>query len=1136
MRNALPDRVRIGAFELDLRGGELRDGERSVWLQEQPLSVLRMLVERNGEIVTRDELKRKLWPNDTIVDFDHSINTAIRKLRQAFGDSADEPKYITTVARRGYRLLVPAEQLSVVSGQLSESSGSSDSSEATGAATVRVRVETGSLIEKKVSHYRVLSVIGSGGMGLVYEAEDLKLGRRVAVKFLPEELAGDPVALQRFEREAQTASSLNHPNICTIHEVEEHESQPFIVMELLEGETLRDRLASRTENRQALPLEQLLDIGMQVCDGLQAAHEKGIIHRDIKPANIFLTSKGVAKILDFGLAKLMVSEEKLELSSRAEVAAAATGAEGPAVRSDRETAGPSTARPPVPQATRDGEERGRSAQDDSVGVEDASLTRTGLAMGTAGYMSPEQVLGEDLDARTDIFSFGLVLYEMATGQRAFSGETAGDVHAAILTQSPLPVRDRNSALPLKLKSIIDRAIEKEREQRYQTAADLRAALQSLAESTEAEADRSRLRSGWKWLAAAAVVCAVLVAGGLYWRSRRVPKLTGQDTIVIADFDNKTGDPVLDETLRQALAIQLGQSPFFNVLPERKVRDTLKLMKRPASEALTESVGREVCVRSNSKAMLIGSISKPDSGYLIGLKAMDCNIGNVITEVQEKAANNQAVLKSLDQAVLAMRAKLGESLSTVERYATPLEQATTPSLEALRAYSLAQKTGLLEGGRAAIPLYERALELDPNFALAYKNLAPFYRNLKQDERANQCSRKAYELREKVSARERLAIEADYYQRVTGELYKALQTYEVWQQSYPGSFGPVENAAVVYWQLGNLEKYLEQTRAAMRLGPTYFVAYENLQDAYTALNRLDEAEEILNQAEQRHLGHGVVNMRRYELAFLKGNDVQMAHLAAVMKGEPGHEDSLPATMADTEAWHGKIKNSRKLSGQAIEIAKRNGSAAIYVAARALTQAPIVPSAQTRADADEAIKLSKDPDIMAFAALAMAIAGDLSSAQKLEVELNEQYPLRTQMQNYWLPSIRAAVALQRKDPNRAIELLKGREPDRTCRDPPTPGSSLFAGRSLSHAPRRRPSGGRISQVYRSLRPCRILHMGRAGPLRPCSCLCARSADRSCLPGESPHRLSEFPHPMEGRRSRRPNLPASQSRVRKAAIVSPS
>ncbi len=467
MEHTLPARIRFGGFEFDLKTGELHGDGQAVRLTEKPFRVLSILVEHGGELATREEIQKKLWPNDTIVDFEHGINTAIKVLRRALGDSADAPRYIETFARRGYRLMVPVEwveQLSVASSQLSE---------AIGAPAVRMQPDPGALTGRTVSHYRVLDIIGGGGMGVVYRAEDLKLGRRVALKFLPEELATDPLALQRFEREAQTASSLNHPNICTIYEVEEHDGQPFLVMELLEGETLRDRLTDASSGAQAVPLDELLQIAIQICDGLQAAHQKGIIHRDIKPANIFLTRKGAAKILDFGLAKLAVAEEAvptpIEVSSRATRSSATAddrGVEGPAVPSPHEKADPSTPCPPGREDAA-GEERGHFSRDDNskvvngtaeavplqnLGEADAdslkrrtsaepTLTRTGLAMGTAGYMSPEQVRGEKLDARTDLFSFGLVLYEMATGQRAFNGDTAAVVREAILNSSPAPVRE-----------------------------------------------------------------------------------------------------------------------------------------------------------------------------------------------------------------------------------------------------------------------------------------------------------------------------------------------------------------------------------------------------------------------------------------------------------------------------------------------------------------------------------------------------------------------------------------------------------------------------------------------------------------------------------------------------------------------
>jgi serine/threonine protein kinase/Tol biopolymer transport system component len=461
----LPDRVRLGAFDVDLRTGEVRSGNGSALLQEKSLRVLQILLEHDGELVTREEIQKRLWPNDTIVDFERGINTAISRLRQALSDAADEPKYIETIPRRGYRLLVPVEPLAA------EPSSSDD----IGPATL---TNAASLIGKKVSHYRVLQVIGGGGMGLVYEAEDLKLGRRVALKFLPEEWVWDAVALQRFEREAQTASSLNHPNICTIYEIEEYQRQPFIAMELLEGQTLRDRLSASAASKKTLPLNELLEIAIQICAALQAAHEKGIIHRDIKPANVFLTSAGHVKVLDFGLAKLICStEEKLADAPQSEPAGI-----------------------------------GSATQPAKAVSADPTLTRVGVALGTAGYMSPEQIRGEKLDARTDLFSFGLVLYEMATGQRAFTGETAAVVHDAIVNQALAPARQVNPRVPARLDTVIDKSLRKDCDQRYQSAADLGIELRRVQ---RAIADKV----GWRWRIWVTVVVMMIVGGGWFLRSR-----------------------------------------------------------------------------------------------------------------------------------------------------------------------------------------------------------------------------------------------------------------------------------------------------------------------------------------------------------------------------------------------------------------------------------------------------------------------------------------------------------------------------------------------------------------------------------------------------------------------------------------
>ena len=574
-------RVLFGAFELDLSTGELRsiaahDPNHKVLLREQVFQVLRMLLEREGKIVTREEIKGRLWPNDTVVDFDRSINATIKALRRALGDSADNPRYIETLGRRGYRLMVMTEYMESAPGI------------APGEVPAEAPLPSSSLTGKKVSHYRVLDVIGGGGMGVVFKAEDLKLGRLVALKFLPEEFAGDAVALKRFEREAQTASALNHPNICTIYEIEEHEGQPFIAMELLQGENLRDRLSA--SKQKPLPLGELLEISAQICDGLQAAHDKGIIHRDIKPANIFLCKSGTVKILDFGLAKLAGSDVALE---RAEAASAT------------ERATPSA-------------ENLKKA-----------LTRTGTTAGTAGYMSPEQVRHEELDIRSDLFSFGLVVYEMACGQRAFAGQTLADVHQAILHQPPVPASARNPVLPRSLDLVLAKALEKDRNRRYQSATALKDDLRRITRE---------VHPARRWTRRALAAGALLAVGALsVWRYevyRHRITLAPTDTIVLADVDNRTNDPVFDDALNTALRYEMEQTPYLNVLGLDKTYATMGQLKLAPATKITPEIARQICSKTNSKMVISDSIADAGNRYRLEMRALDCGSGATLAEEQE----------------------------------------------------------------------------------------------------------------------------------------------------------------------------------------------------------------------------------------------------------------------------------------------------------------------------------------------------------------------------------------------------------------------------------------------------------------------------------------------------------------------
>ena len=830
--------------------------------------------------------------------------------------------------------------------------------------TPRVTLTSGT----RLGEYEVKSLVGAGGMGEVYRARDSRLGRDVAIKVLPSSLSADSDRLRRFEQEARAAAALNHPNILAVFQMGTYEGAPYLVSELLEGETLREQI-----KRGRLPLRKVIDYGVQIARGLAAAHEKGIVHRDLKPENLFVTKDGRVKILDFGLAKFT-------------------------------------------QAAEHGAPKLNGG------------TEPGVVLGTVGYMSPEQVRGEVADHRADIFAFGAILYEMLAGKRAFQEPTSAETMAAILNEDP-PGISQIKHIPPALQWVVQRCLEKSPEQRFQSTSDLAFALNALSgsgassHSTKAANAATRAGERWKIIAPAAVVVLALSAC-VHFYFHRKPKLTDKDTIVLADFANSTGDAIFDDTLKTALTVSLRQSPFLNVLSDSEVVKTLQLMTRPADTKLTPEVARELCQRAGSKVYIGGAIGSLGSEYVLGLKAVNCLSGDTLAQEQVTAASKEKVVDALGEAASTMRGELGESLASVGKFDVPLYQATTSSLEALEAYSLGKEVYNKDGMAASLPYFERAIGLYPNFVMSHRVLGGIYLALGERGRGSDCLTKAFQLRERASEREELTVTADYYEYVTGELDKAAHTFQERIRTYPREPTAYDDLSIVFAAQGQYEKAVEIARQGMRLAPDSANSYENFADWALALQRFDEARRTIHEAQTRKMDNFGFHTVVYVIAFLGLDSAAMAEQEQWFAGNPNYQNIGLGLASATEAYVGHLRRARELTKRAVNSAVRadnNEVGAILQAKAAQLEAAFGSRIEARQSAAEALKLVPvSQGVEVEAALAFAMAGDAARAESLAQELEKRFPLDTQVQSLWLPAIHAQLALDRKNSTEALNSL--------------------------------------------------------------------------------------------------------------------
>ncbi len=844
------------------------------------------------------------------------------------------------------------------------------------------KAELEELTGKTVSHYHIQEKLGEGGMGVVYKAFDVHLQRTVALKFLlrlwSAQLTGldegngaTGVDLSASYWEARAASALDHPNICTIYEVGQYGGVPFIAMQLLSGMSLKQRI-----DADQLSSDESLDIAVQITSAIDAAHTAGVIHRDIKPANIFITDRGEAKILDFGLAA-------------------------------------------------------RTAQQDGSATGDNDLSRARTMAGTTAYMAPEQAHGQGPDVSSDIFSLGTVLYEMMTGVSPFRGSTAYATLDNILHKTPAPPSSLRHQLPHELDRIIARALAKDSVARYSTAAELNRDLTRLQSARHMDSMRAQLvtRSRFAAFAACAAILLALSAVAYNYFHHR-PEMTGsgEHAVILGDFANATGDPIFDGTLRESLRVQLEQSPFLNVLTDSRLNRELGFMERPVGTLLTSDLARQLCLRTGSQATISGSIARIGGNFVLRISATGCQNEEPLGTEQIEVGSRETVLRGLDTIATRLRSRLGESMASIQAYDKPIEQATTPSLEALQTYSLGLHSAYTEGPNAAVPYYEKAIKIDPQFAMAYAKLGVAYMGLNSPDHGAALLKHAYDLRDRISDRERFYIDTQYYSYITGDQDKAVVTLKLWEHIYPSDPAPFANLGVVSAYLGHHQESLLQAHQALRLEPTAAILYTNIASEYCTVGQLDNCQRMIAEAQARKINYSFFDGILYVLDFLRGDEAGMRQQVNGAMGHPWVEGWLLAIQADTDAYQGRLGEARKYTAQAVRSARKYDGEDIaqgYMSVAALREAEFGNRQQARELAEPLLRKPSGQVVKTYAALALAEIGDTQQAQALARELHQQYPDDTLLNFYWLPCIEAAIATSSHDPEKAIRVLRATAP---------------------------------------------------------------------------------------------------------------